>query len=182
MRFRAIADLFFSFAKISLFTVGGGPAMIPFVVDLATEKRGWLSKEEMLDCLTICQALPGGVIINMAAYIGRRLGGTPAMLAAAFGAIFPTAAVAVIVGLVLGGFGDNVYAAGAVQGAKAGAVGLVFAAFFKLGGTAIKKPLGWAIAAAAMAAILIFHVSAIWAIIAGGVFGWLSYLFRRKEG
>jgi chromate transporter len=82
---RLLADLFFSFVRISLFTVGGGPAMIPLVMDLATEKKGWLSNDEMLVCLTVCQSLPGGIIINMASYIGRRLLGTKGMIAAAFG-------------------------------------------------------------------------------------------------
>jgi len=176
---KLLADLFFSFAKISLFTVGGGPAMIPLVVDLATEKRGWLSKEEMMDCLTIAQSLPGGIIVNMATYIGRRLCGTAGMLIAAFGVVFPTAVLAVIVGVLLGNFSDNLYVTGALTGAKAGAAGLVLATFFKLGTANLKSSLPWVIAICAMAAIIIFHVSAIFVIIAGGILGLL--MAKRKE-
>ena len=164
-----------------MFTVGGGPAMIPLVVELATERRGWLSKEEMMDCLTISQSLPGGVIINMAAYIGRRLSGTKGMLFAAFGAVIPTAALAVVVGVLLGRIGDNAYAMGAIQGAKAAAAGLVLATFFKLGAANFKKRYFWVIAAAALAAVIIFHVSAIWVIAAGGLLGWIMFKKRRGE-
>ena len=174
------ADLLISFTKISLLTFGGGPAMIPLVLDLA-ERRGWLSNEEMVDCLAVSQSLPGGVIINMAAYIGKRLNGTSGMIAAVLGAVCPTAVVAVVIGLLLGNFSDNTYVLGAVQGAKAAAVGLVFAAFFKLGKTILKKPLFWIIPFAVITVILVLHVSAIWVIVAGGAVGWLASLFRREE-
>jgi len=179
---KLIADLFFSFAKISLFTVGGGPAMIPLVVDLATKRRDWLSQEEMMDCLTISQSLPGGIIINMASYIGRRLCGTTGMLFAAFGVVLPTATLAVLIGVLLGHLGDNVYATGAIQGAKAGAVGLVLATFFKLGAQVNEERLSWVVAVCAMAAVLIFHVSVILVIIAGGLLGWIMFMKRRREG
>ena len=180
---KLLADLFFSFAKISLFTVGGGPAMIPLVVEMATERRGWLSKDEMLDCLTISQSLPGGIIVNMATYIGKRMRGTAGMLAAVFGVVFPTAALAVTVGVLLGNFGDNLYVTGALHGAKAAAVGLVLAAFIKLGAANLKTGVAWAIAAGAMAAIIVFHVSAILVIVAGGVLGLvLSKHIVRKSG
>jgi len=177
---KLLADLFFSFAKISLLTVGGGPAMIPLVMNLATERRGWLSQDEMTDCLTIAQSLPGGVIVNMATYIGARLCGVPGMIAATFGAIFPTATLAVVIGLLLGNIDGNVYAAGAIQGAKAAAVGLVLAAFIKLGSNAFKKPAQWIIAGAAMAVVIIWHISPVWAIVAGGLSGWMIYRLKRK--
>ena len=180
---RLLADLFFSFAKISLLTVGGGPAMIPLVVDLATERRGWLSKDEIMDCLTISQSLPGGIIVNMATYIGRRLCGTIGMLIAAFGVVFPTAVLAVVVGILLGNFGDNPYVSGALTGAKAAAAGLVLATFFKLGIANLKTGLSWVIAVCAMAAVIIFHVSAVFVIIAGGILGLILAKGReRREG
>jgi len=179
---KLLADLFFSFARISLFTVGGGPAMIPLVVDLATERRQWLSKDEMMDCLSIAQSLPGGIIVNMASYIGRRLCGTAGMLFAAFGVVLPTAALAVLVGILLGHFGENAYATGAILGAKAGAVGLVLATFFKLGSQTNKGRLSWVIAVCAMAAVLIFHISPIWVIIAGGFLGWIMSRLKRGGG
>ena len=179
---RLLADLFFSFAKISLLTVGGGPAMIPLVVDLATERRGWLTKEEMMDCLTIAQSLPGGVIVNMATYIGRRLCGTIGMLIAAFGVVFPSAVLAVIVGVLLGNLGDNMYVTGALTGAKAAAAGLVLATFFKLGAANLRSGLSWIIALCAMAAIVIFHVSAIFVIIAGGLLGLILAKVGERRG
>ena len=178
---RILADLFFSFARISLFTVGGGPAMIPLVMELATDKKGWLSKEDMMDGLIVCQSLPGGIIINMASYIGRRLMGTRGMIISVLGVVAPTAILVVLVGLFLGNLGDNVFAEGAIQGAKAAAAGLVLATFIKLGRDAFKKPIYWVAAFVTIFLIVVLHVSAIWIIIAGGIVGWIYYMANRKK-
>jgi len=155
--------------------------MIPLVIDLATEKKGWLSGDEMMECLTVCQSLPGGIIINMAAYIGRKLLGTKGMIAAAAGVVAPTAILAVLVGIFLGQLGDNIYAAGAVHGAKAAAVGLVLATFIKLGKTTFNKPYYWLIAIAVILVIVVLHVFAIWVIITGGAIGWIIHMAARKK-
>ena len=155
--------------------------MIPLVMELATERRRWLSKEEMIECLTVCQSLPGGIIVNMASYIGRRLLGTKGMIISAFGVVAPTAALAVVVGLFLGNLGDNVFALGAVQGAKAAAVGLVLATFIKLGRDTFKSPVFWIIAIAVVAVIILLHISAIWVIIAGGFAGWIIHMLSRRS-
>lgn len=155
--------------------------MIPLVMELATEKRNWLSKEEMIECLTVCQSLPGGIIVNMASFIGRRLLGTKGMIISAFGVVAPTAVLAVVVGLFLGNLGDNAFALGAVQGAKAAAVGLVLATFIKLGRDSFKSPVYWVIAIAVISFIILFHISAIWVIIAGGLAGWIIHMLFRKS-
>ena len=156
-------------------------AMIPLVMDLAVKRKGWFSEEEMLECLTICQSLPGGIIVNMGSYIGKRLCGTLGMLMAAFGAVFPTATLAVIVGVFLGGLNDNVYALGAMQGAKAAAVAIVIVTFFRLGFKTLNKPLQWIVAVITIVLIIILHVSPIWLILAGAGLGLLIYQVQRKR-
>ena len=178
---RLLLDLFLSFARISLFTVGGGPAMIPHVMELAVEKKGWLSKEDMMECLIVCQSLPGGIIVNMASFIGRRLLGTKGMIASTLGAVAPTAILAVLVGLFLGNLGENIYATGAVQGAKAAATGLVLATFIKIGRNTFNKPVYWVVAFISIAAVVVLKISAIWIIIAGGLIGWIIYMANRKK-
>ena len=44
--------LMFEFFKTGLFAIGGGPATIPFRVDMA-EKDPWFSKAELIDMIAI---------------------------------------------------------------------------------------------------------------------------------
>ena len=44
-------NLFFCFFKIGMFTIGGGMAMIPILEEKICDKYGWMSSEEVLDCI-----------------------------------------------------------------------------------------------------------------------------------
>ncbi|MDR1571089.1 MAG: chromate transporter, partial [Clostridiales Family XIII bacterium] len=110
-------DLFSSFFVISLVTVGGGAAMIPLVVDFAVERKKWLSEEGMVDCLAVCQSLPGAIIINIATYIGKKTGGLAGALAAALGSVAPAFATIMLVMLFIDRLGGNSHLAGALDGA-----------------------------------------------------------------
>ena len=43
-----IIDLFLTFAKIGLFTFGGGYAMISLIERTCAETKGWITREELL--------------------------------------------------------------------------------------------------------------------------------------
>ena len=65
-----IFELFITFFKIGLFTIGGGYAMISVVQDECVERKKWLSNEEFLDLIAIAESTPGPIAINMATYTG----------------------------------------------------------------------------------------------------------------
>ena len=52
-RDEGMINLFWEFFKIGLFTIGGGAAMIPQIQQVATEEKGWLTEDEMLDCIAM---------------------------------------------------------------------------------------------------------------------------------
>ena len=56
---RLLADLFWSFVKIGLFTFGGGYAMIPLIERICVDKKEWITHEEMLNITVIAESTPG---------------------------------------------------------------------------------------------------------------------------
>ena len=44
-------DLFLTFAKIGLFTFGGGYAMISTIENNCVERKQWITHDEMMNCL-----------------------------------------------------------------------------------------------------------------------------------
>ena len=64
-------QLFWTFFKLGLFTIGGGMAMIPLIQDIVVDKKKWMTEEEAVDCIAVSQGLPGVIAINMATYIGQ---------------------------------------------------------------------------------------------------------------
>ena len=52
-------DLFLTFAKVGLFTFGGGYAMIALIENTCVEKKAWITHDEMMDVTVIAESTPG---------------------------------------------------------------------------------------------------------------------------
>ena len=61
-------QLFIEFFTLGLFTFGGGAAMIAVLQNRLKDKN-WLTEDEVLDCITVAQTLPGVVAVNMSVYV-----------------------------------------------------------------------------------------------------------------
>ena len=49
-------QLFITFARIGLFTIGGGYAMLPMMQSELVERHGWATEQEMMDYYEIGRA------------------------------------------------------------------------------------------------------------------------------
>lgn len=164
-------SLFWEFFKIGIFTIGGGMAMIPQIQQLVVEDKKWLDEEEMLDCVAISQSMPGVIAINSATYIGRRIKGIRGSLAATLGVVMPSFIIIILAVTVLGAFGENRYVLGAFTGIKAAVCGLILVTAVRLAKQSLTSVFQWVLAAAALLAIGIFGITAVWAIIVGAIAG-----------
>ena len=174
-------SLFTAFFKIGLFTIGGGLAMLPLLQRIVTEKKKWLTEEEMADCITVCQSLPGVVAVNMATYIGKSKKGFGGAVAASFGVILPSFIIIILAVTFLRSVGDNTYINGAFTGIKAAACGLILYSAFKLGKQVIRGKLALAIAVLSFGMIVFFNITAIWAVCVGAAAGLLHMKFKKPK-
>lgn len=69
--FKLLTLVALAFAKIGLFTLGGGLAVIA-LVQQETLERAWLSQPEFLDILAVAQVTPGPMGVNAATFTGWR--------------------------------------------------------------------------------------------------------------
>ncbi|MBQ1471773.1 MAG: chromate transporter, partial [Eubacterium sp.] len=44
-------QLFWTFFKLGLFTIGGGMAMIPLMQGIIVDRHHWMTEEEIVDCI-----------------------------------------------------------------------------------------------------------------------------------
>ncbi len=82
-------DLFLSFLKIGLFTIGGGYAMIPLISDTAISK-GWITEELLIDFIAIAESTPGPFAVNVATFIGLDVGGALGVFVSVMGLLLPS--------------------------------------------------------------------------------------------
>lgn len=103
-------QLFWTFFKIGLFTIGGGQAMIPMISQEVVEK-GWLTLEEVQSFIAISESTPGPFAVNIATYTGvsvlQSAGVGQSMLGAicaTFGVVLPSLIIITLIALVFSNF------------------------------------------------------------------------------
>lgn len=174
-------QLFLSFFKLGLFTIGGGMAMIPLIQGIVVDEKHWMTEEEAVDCIAVSQGLPGVIAINMATYVGHQKKGVLGAVTATVGVILPSFAIIIMIVKILSGIGDNQYVNGALVGIKAAATGLILFSAYKLGKQVLK---GWfqvVLAVAAFVAVILLDANAVWPIIGGIILGLIYTGFKRKK-
>ena len=63
-------ELFLTFAKIGLFTIGGGYAMIPLIRQTVVEEKQWASDEELMDLIAVAQSCPEFLQLTLVCLLG----------------------------------------------------------------------------------------------------------------
>ena len=127
-------DLFFTFLKIGLFTIGGGYAMLPMIRE-EVSSHGWLSQSELIDFIAVSESTPGPFAVNIATFVGTRTGGIFGGLCATLGVVLPSFVIILIVAKCYERFKSNKLVVGAMNGLKPAVVGLIAAALLSLSGT-----------------------------------------------
>ncbi len=173
-------QLFFGFFKIGLFTIGGGMAMVPLIQREVVERKGWMNNEEMVDCIAVCQSLPGVVAINTATYVGNYKKGIKGSLAASVGVILPSIIIIILIALALSATAENPYINGALIGIKGAAVGLIGYAAFSIGKNILKDPFSWIVALISLGLLIFLDISALWVILGGILVGLIYTAFKAK--
>ncbi len=119
--------LFFEFAKVGLFAVGGGMATVPFMYDIA-DRTGWFTHELLADMIAVSESTPGPIGVNMATYVGYVTAGYPGSVAATLGLIAPEILVILLVARAMKAFRDHPLVDAGFYGLRPCSVGLIAAA------------------------------------------------------
>lgn len=125
--------LYFTFAKIAALVVGGGLAMLPVIEETFVDRKKLISKDELLDMITITQTIPGIIAANSAIYIGMKVAGFIGAVAALLGAITPSFTIIVIIAWQFPQLSPhNPYLLGAFAGVRAGVTAMIAVTAWKL--------------------------------------------------
>ena len=157
---RMLFILFFTFARIGLFTFGGGYAMISVIEHLCVEKQKWFTHEELLEMTVIAESTPGPIAINCATFTGHKIAGIPGAIAATLGMVTPSFLIIYGISMFLGNFLELTLVANAFRGIKIAVGLLILDAGLNMAKKAKKTPLTRAIILSACTAMLVIHIMA----------------------
>ena len=119
-----LIELFLTFAKIGLFTFGGGYAMISMIENACVENKKWISYDDMMTITVIAESTPGPIAINCATFVGYKQKGLIGAIAATMGIVFPSLAIIYLIAILVDDFLEITVIANAFKGIKL-AVGIL---------------------------------------------------------
>ena len=143
--------LFWTFFKISLFSIGGGYNMIP-LMQHEVAVHGWLTSGRFLDVLAVSEITPGPIAVNLATFAGYQVAGLSGAIAATVGVCLPGGLLLLALGAIAIRLRDRPAFRAAMRGLMPALVGLLAATAIRLGAALV--PAGAAFPS--VPAILIF--------------------------
>lgn len=170
--------LFFIFAKIGLFTLGGGYAMLPLMERELVDKRAWLTRNEFLDLVAVAQAAPGIMAVNVAIFVGYKLQRLRGAAVATLGAVCPSVVIILLLAVYFQNYGQNPWVERVFKGVRPAVVALIAVPVFRLARAAhINRKTVWISVATALLVWKV-GVSPVYIVLLAGLGGWL---YARRE-
>ena len=122
-----IFTIFLTFAKIGLFTFGGGYAIISIIENICVEQKKWITHEEMMDVAVIAESTPGSMTINCATFVGYKQKGIWGALTATFVVVLPAFLIILMIMGLLKRYLENRYVQVILRGLKPCIIGIILA-------------------------------------------------------
>lgn len=108
--------LYYTFAKIGTFTIGGGLAMMPMMQRELIEKRKWITEEDLIDYYAVGQSTPGIVAVNVSTFVGFKQAGILGGIVSTIGMITPSLIIIMILASLINSISEYPYVQKALRG------------------------------------------------------------------
>lgn len=137
-----LLNLFVTFFKLGLFTIGGGLAALPLLQEEAIS-QGWLTAAEFADIIAVSQSTPGPIGVNMATYVGFNQYGFLGALIATLGLITPSIIIIILIARFFHHFNEKRIVQDAFSGVRPAVTGLIAVAAYNVATVALLPALDW---------------------------------------
>ena len=139
---KELLNLYWIFVKMGAVCFGGGYAMLPILERELVLKRGWVTKEEIIDYYALGQCTPGVIAVNTSTFVGNKLAGNFGGIIATLGFITPSIVIITIIGTLLENFAHIEIVQNAFSGIRICVCVLIINATVNLWKTAITDKFG----------------------------------------
>ena len=132
-----LINLFLTFFKIGLFTVGGGYAMIPVMQREIVDVWQCIANDTFVNFIGIAESTPGPIAINMATFVGFELFGVWGAIVSTIAVVLPSFIIILIIAKLFAKFSNSKVVKRMFWGFKPVVAGLILAAAVTLGLSAV---------------------------------------------
>lgn len=162
--------LFLTFLKIGSVLYGSGYVLLAYLDTDFVERLGWVSKETLLDAITIGQITPGPLFTS-ATFVGYLVAGPIGGLVATIGIFLPSFVFVALLAPMVSRMRASKSAAAFLDGVNVASWVLMAAVTLDLGRSALVDPFTIALAALSLFVFVKFRTNSIWLVLAGACLG-----------
>ena len=123
-----LIELFLAFAKIAMFSIGGGYAAMPLIRAQVVDAHGWMTMAEFADLITIAEMTPGPIQLNAATFAGTRVAGLAGAVCATMGVVAPSLILVSLLAWVYARYRDLAVIKGVLGSLRPAVVALIASA------------------------------------------------------
>jgi len=153
-RAQRLREVAFVFGRLGATAFGGPAAHVAMMDDACVRVRGWLSREEFADSLSVSNVLPGPGSTELAMLLGLRRAGWPGLVVAGVAFIAPTTLLVWCAAWWYARVGSQPDIASVLRGLQPVAFALVMQASWRLARTVVRSWTGALLAACGVALLL----------------------------
>ena len=177
----SLGEIFWIFAKIGAFTIGGGIPMIAAIKKELVERQ-WLTDEDFIDIITLAQTAPGLFAVNIAILTGHKLRGTKGSVVATIGSALPPFIIILLVAMFFTSYKDNEYVIKTFKGIRPAVVALIGVPMLDMLRSTRMRWWSWLIVVSSMTLVCLLSVSPIYILICViAVAAFVSWYNNKKE-
>jgi len=173
-------QIFWVFAKIGAFTIGGGYAMIP-IIQAEMSRRGWISDDDLPDIVALSQSAPGVMAVNISIFAGHKLRGVKGSIAATLGSITPSFLIILGIAMFFTAFKDNPYVERAFKGIRPVVISLIAVPMVNMARKSCKNVWTWLLAIVSLVLVAFLNISPIYIILCVMVLGFSITYYRMSR-
>jgi chromate transporter len=170
-----LSQLFWTFALISLFAVGGAVAAIPELHRMAVDVRHWMTDKQFADAFALSQLSPGPNVM-IVALIGYSVAGVAGAAVATIAMCGPTAVLAYVVSRWLSNAKGARWPAMVQAALVPLSIGLMAASAWILGQASDQTWRAFALTIIAAVVASLTRLNPLWLLAAGGCLGFAGLL------
>lgn len=179
--FKRLWQLFATFFKIGAFTFGGGYAMIPLIQREVSEKRKWITDEEILEVVAIAESTPGPIAVNSATFVGYKVCGFWGSFACTLGVVLPSFLIILAISGILEIVKDFKAVKYAFMGIRAGVLALIIKALIKMYKACPKGLVSYIVMALSFILAAIIKIDVIIVVIICALVGLFSSMYAERR-
>ena len=176
-------SLFWTFAKVGVMTFGGGYAMLPILEREVVDNKKWVDDAEIMDYYAISQCTPGVIIVNVATFIGEKLGGRWGGIIATLGVVFPSLLIITLLAALLSEFSHIAAVQHAFSGIRICVCIFIFNAILRLWESSVKDAVTCLFFMPVFVASIFLNISPVIYVVVAGIAGILlhRFVFERSK-